>query len=228
MRPAEEACTPSNWPADGLQDVPRQQTSADRISVHWKGWLDGDSELARCTFDVLNVADGASVHHMALEPCGDQGTLEISGLLLSHGASYRVQQDMFNGAGLSDSITTEAVYIDTTGPNASSAVVYDEAAEGATVLTEDTDRVGHLVEEPNYVHCSWEGFQEDDASPIRGYQWALTGNDASSDAAPYTANVIPWTPSATSTFVGATATTCMLRTRMRLTAALPVRATKCT
>lgn len=49
------------------------------------------------------------------------------------------------------------------------------------------------------MHCSWQNFAEPDDTTIAGYQWALTGNEASQDLAllaSATAGAGVWTASA--------------------------------
>ena len=111
--------------------------------------------------------------------------------LLSTRHTYEVKVDVFNGAGLNSTTVTKTVYVDTTPPNITLVRVWDEANIDPTSRRDDTDVYGwvgghhgsaaYLRPHPQTITCSWTGFEEDDATRIDGYRWAVS----SSQSVPY-------------------------------------------
>ena len=200
------------WPASRLADVLRRdQAATDQLTVRWKGITDVESGVVWCALDVIDTTTDSVVRHEPSIPCaGTAQTYTISGLELEHTGIYTIHVVATNGAGLTSTVATNTVYIDTSGPAVATVSVYDEADMEMSSLRDDIDRRGwegghhgvpaHVLARPQMITCSWTGFAEDDATTIVGYQWAIS----TSTAAPYTADVMPWSSLTPETLVAAT------------------------
>ena len=161
--------------------VPRYQSNATALRFRWEGFTDPHSGITRCETAVVPTSPPsppvAAWHAVACDGEALLGGLELVG-------GFKVYLRAFNGAGLSSTaVHSGPVYIDSTPPNASLAVVLDpvDLQAGGPMI----EGLRGLIAVPQPVCCQWHSFFDDDTA-LASYEWALSTGIQ---------NVLSWTTS---------------------------------
>jgi hypothetical protein len=160
---------------DGVAADIDYQTSTDTINANWSGFSDPESGIAGYEWAIGTTSGGTDIQ--GFTSVGITGTSATNSTLsLTNGTTYYVTVRATNGAGLTNTATSDGVTVDSTPPVA--GMVNDGLAADIDYQT-STDT----------INANWSGFS-DPESGIAGYEWAIGTTSGGTDIQDFTSDGI--------------------------------------